>query len=215
MPRLNRVVGILGLLVLAGILTGFLYLTWDGVFEPSFVSAVVTSMLVMVTGISVFLTLLLLEENRTARQREFEPSFTVYLEPVAIGAFDVVLENIGNGPAKDVEATLRLYPDEIEWKFRRQNVRPGDKAPAFISEEDIVFKQESSDEFDKITVQGECTDVFGNTVEFSDAYDMALLRSGEYTQHLPYEDRLEQKVDDIASNLRDINRTLEQFERDW
>lgn len=208
MPRLNRVLGGLGLLILAAILGSFLYFTWNGTFEATFVSAAVTSMLVMVTGISVFFTLLLLEENRIARKREFEPAFSVYLEPIAIGVFDVVLENIGNGPAQDVEATLTLFPSEITWDFQRKNVRPGDKAPAFITNENITFRQKSSKDFDKITVEGKCTDVFGNRVNFSNTYNMELLKSGEHEQHLPYENRTERNLKDISRSLKDIKKAL-------
>lgn len=208
MARLNRILGVAGLFILTAILAVFLYFTWRGLLAASFVSAVVTSMLVLVTGSSVFLTLLLLEENQIARRREFKPSLTVYLEPVAIGLLDVVIENIGNGPARDIGATLILLPDGIEWEFRRQNLRPGDKAPAFAPIEDAGFDLNSAQEYDMIAIEGECTDIFGGEIQFSDSYDMDLLYSGEHNQHLPYEERLERKVDNVAKNLKDINKTL-------
>lgn len=205
MPRWNRIIGVLGLLVLAGVLLTFLYFAWEGVFEPLFVSAVGTSALVLVTGTSVFLTLLLLEENRTARKREVKPSFSIQLEPVAISTFGVVIENIGNGPAKDVEATLTLYPNEDQWDFRRKNIRPGDQAGA--SPDDITFSKDSGGKYDRISIEGKCTDVFGNTIPFSDSFDMELLQNGKYGGYNPHEH--EDELEEIQKVLNKIRRSID------
>lgn len=101
---------VLCFLLLATILAVFLYFLWQGLFEPEFVSAVVTSMLVLVTAVSVFLTLLLFKENRVAREREVEPVFNITLESPFAGSSNFVVENIGNGPGRNIDVVLTAQP---------------------------------------------------------------------------------------------------------
>jgi len=119
------------ILVIAGILLLFLYGSYLGYFPSPFVSAVASSLLVLVTAISVTLTSILLQEQREANRQEVKPVIRIEVVPVSIATYDSILENVGNGLAQDVTAKLALKPDGPEWKVSERNVRVDDKVAAF------------------------------------------------------------------------------------
>lgn len=207
MRRLTLIFAI-GVSILTTIMIVFLYSTQQGVFEANFVSAVITSMLVFVTAVSVFMTLLLLRENRTARQKEYEPAFSLSLKSIFSGTRSIVIENIGNGPAQDVDVTLTVKPNDMEYEMKRKNVRPGDGFLNLRSEIPV-----NPEEAEKVVIDGECKDVFGNKVEIYSESDVDILRTAEEDSFLRDEnEKLRRELNSIDKSIKSIFDDVEMQE---
>ena len=191
------VLGITGILVL------FLYYTYNGTFLPSFVSAVASSLLAIVTTVSVILTLTLLQEQREANRREVKPIVRIDIVPVSINKYNSILENIGNGLAQNLTANLKLHPNGPEWDISERNVRINDKIPAFPPES-IDFEDS---EYHSLVLSGTVTDMFGHEYPLDDKYEIENV--GRTQGPLPYDKDIIDKLDEIKNRLSDIKQALE------
>ena len=190
-----------GILFLTIIICVFLYFAAEGRFEPEFVSAVVTSMLVLVTAVSVFLTVLLLRENRIAREREVEPAFNISLESVFAGGSNFVIENIGNGPGQNIEAILTLEPQGNKLiEIERKNMRPDDTVLELAPTEEPTV---SIDEGETVKLEGTCENIFGKEVDIYDESKIDTLRRGSM------DDLLRDESDRLERNLKKIEKSIE------
>ena len=190
------------ILVIAGILLLFLYGSYLGYFPSPFVSAVASSLLVLVTAISVTLTSILLQEQREANRQEVKPVIRIEVVPVSIATYDSILENVGNGLAQDVTAKLALKPDGPEWKVSERNVRVDDKVAAFPPNDDEL----DSERYDKTELRGKVTDMFGEEYNMYDIYKLENLDNNR--GYLPYDNTIVGKLGDIESEISRIERGL-------
>lgn len=188
-------------LIIAGILSMFLYFSYKGTFSPPFVSAVASSLLVLVTAVSVILTSTLLQEQKEANRREVKPIIRLDVVPVSIGGSNSIIENVGNGLAQDVTATLKLQPDGPEWTVAERNVRIDDKIPAFAPDE-VDFRDT---DYEEIELTGNVTDMFNECYEIDDIYELGKASNRGY---LPYDDGIADKLGDIESELSDIEKAI-------
>lgn len=188
------------LISIISILSWFLYLAYKGNFEPLFVSAVATSALVLVTAVSVILTILLLREERQSRRQQIIPIFKLGKEGTVINPLNVIAQNIGNGPAKNIRGKVILKPQNEEIDFEYPNVPSGEILPIGNIPEDIEFE-----DIDKITISGECEDILGNKHQINDEQEVRDRAKGTI---LMDRDKKEKHLRDIADNLKDIRRDM-------
>lgn len=210
MRTLQAIVGAI-LFIISLILGAFLYASYTGVLEPMFVSAVATAALVLVTAVSVCLTLLLLSEERQARQQEIMPSFKIELQGFYLGQYGIAIRNIGNGPAQDVEATLALKPNGEKRKITYPNVDSGDIIPVPKPFEDAKLNSDTLDGFDRIVIEGDCKDIIGNEKEFKDTYDFSTHK--DMPRRAVGNDSIEDYLKGIVDELDDIEGELGDIEK--
>ncbi|WP_156037875.1 hypothetical protein [Haloferax prahovense] len=91
---------------------GGLYGAFQGWYSSGFASIIVTSGLVLATTLSLIATRNTLHEQRLAREQQAKPLLRVSLEEVTRSAYSIMVENVGNGPAKDVDVTIKAISGE-------------------------------------------------------------------------------------------------------
>lgn len=155
-------------------------------------TAVLTGVLVVVTGVYVWLTHRAVEEAREARKQALRPVLAV--DPVPAGPVHLYLRlfNAGPGPAIDVELNFvwrprvpedQNGPREQRFTFVWPAVAPGQQHqfdpvdyPAGQGENQMQWLAES---FSPLEVRGTCKDVLGRTHSVAQTMDLkAWLESG-------------------------------------
>lgn len=212
MSNFRRWVFVGGFVVLILLLSFFMYLAAVGDIENSLVSAISSSIIALVTLAYVYLTFELVNETRRARVQEVQPAFSVDLEPASIGSYGVAIKNIGNGPAKDLEATITLNPGDQETEIEYKTLAPDDYAPVAEPFEESI-NEEIAEMYDEIEVNGTYTDIFGNTSQFSGEYKLQLLEKGDSKSLHMKRENTDRHMRDLVRELRKIRRELKSFKR--
>lgn len=197
--KIQILVGIMLLGVLS-LLSTFLYATYVGMFEPMFVSAVATSSLVFVTAVSVLLTISLLIEEKRHREQQIIPSFKLGTEAISLGSYGITARNIGNGPAKNIEATVTVKPQNEEYTIEYPNVPSGEILPI-----GNPFDEVDIEDVNEITLSGECEDILGKEHSINDKQEV---RKKSTAEHMIGRDSETKHLKDIAKHLKKIRRNL-------
>jgi DNA-binding transcriptional ArsR family regulator len=171
----------------------------------SIINAVATVILVLVTGVYVFLTWGMVKETRSARKQEVTPVMNVDVEPFSIGAWAPKIENVGNGPALDVSGTVKLEPDGEEYDLRSKNIPAGD----FTGAMNPRVSEETPEEYETLKVEGKYTDVFGDTKPFEAEYDLEVLAEIDGADSIMKRDQEMRHLRSIDQNLRAIANNIE------
>lgn len=184
----------------AGLAVGLLagLATAPSVDVVSAVNAAATVVLVLVTGGYVALTYRLVGETRDARRQEVMPVINVEPEPYAIGAYGAKVENVGNGPAKDVDATISLEPGGPEHELRSKNIAAG----GFTGSLEPEMKRDVAEDYERLEIDGCLTDVWGVRDDFHDVFDLGLLAEDDGADSIMEDDQ-------VSRRLRNIERSLE------
>jgi len=111
-PRAFQNVLIFSIVVLG--IGGGLYGAFQGWYSSGFASVIATSGLVLATTLSLITTRNTLHEQRLAREQQAKPLLRLTLEEVSREAYSVMAENVGNGPATDVDITIKAISDNVE-----------------------------------------------------------------------------------------------------
>lgn len=198
----------LGLILVSivAILLSFLYAAYVGLFSPSFVSAVATSGLVLVTAVSVILTISLLNEQSKARKQEIIPAFKLGTKGIALGKRGIIARNIGNGPAQNIEVTVTVQPQNIETSFEYPNVATGEILPIgdpFSDDFDL-------EQVDKIAISGECEDIMG---EIHHIWDEEAVRDISSDEYILTRDTQEKSLKDISNEVKKIRKELRNLDK--
>jgi hypothetical protein len=188
-------------------------LVFTGNLSGSEATAIGTVLLVVITGGYAAATYLLLVETKKARQQEIIPMFKLDLKGVSIGKMGVAVKNIGNGPARDINATIRLHPNGGENTVGYLNVATGDFLPFPEPFENQLLTSEVIESYDKITIEGTCKDLMGKEHSFSDSYP--LISPGESSLgRLMQDSGVERYLKDIKKELDGIENEIRSLRRD-
>lgn len=171
----------------------------------STINASATVILVLVTAVYAFLTWRMVVETRRARQQEVTPVFNLSVKPISIGAWAPAIENVGNGPALDVEATLTLEPGGEEHRVETKNIPEGD----FAGSMNPRIGEDTHEEYDSLVVEGEYTDVFGERSTFDESYDLEFLAKHDGADSIMKRDPTERHVRRIEQHLKAISEGIE------
>lgn len=169
------------------------------------INAAATVVLVIVTAVYVFLTWGMVKETRSARKQEVMPIMNLDVEPFSIGAWAPKVENIGNGPAIDVDATVKLEPGGEEYELQSKNVPSGD----FTGILDPKVNEDTHEEYDSLRVEGAFTDVFGDREPFEAEYDLTLLAELDGADSMMRRDKQARHLRGIEQNLQSISNSIE------
>lgn len=186
----------------------------------STINAAATVVLVLVTTAYVLLTWRLVNETRQARKQEVKPVMNLDVEPISIGSWAPKIENVGNGPALDVSATVKLEPDGQQYKLQSKNLPAGDYTGAITPQ----VSGDSHKEYESLTVEGEYTDVFGDRDTFEESYNLELLANLDAADSIMKRDQqarhlqnIDQRLQSIAENIEmdGFQRVLKMESRNW
>lgn len=161
--------------------------------------------LVVVTFLYMILTGFLVLETRLSRKQEILPVVNLNVEPYAIGARGAQIENIGNGPAKNVDATIKFEPDGPKGQIQSKNVRAG----GFIGSEEPEISDKNLEEYDQLVVSGYWTNIWGGRTHFKDSVKTQSVGEYDIADSLMSEDDELRYLDKIETQLKNISNELE------
>lgn len=184
-------VPVLVVVTLVSILLAVLAVTEN--VTPETVSVLTSLLLIVVTATYAYLTYGLLLESRESRRRESAPILTVVTDK-----FDVVpeLSNVGNGPARRVEVTLRAHSEGEVIEQTGLSIGNLGVNQSYILREEPFSKlideeEEFHEQWDTFTVSGQMTDAFGDVVPVELRYEPDQIGSAPSVSRGPTESALE------------------------
>jgi|GEM_PF-4782491 len=169
------------------------------------INSVSTVVLVIVTGVYAYLTWGMVRETRRARKQEVSPVMNLDVEPFSAGAVAPKIENIGNGPAIDVDGTVKLHPGGEEHEIQSKNIPSGD----FTGSVAPQIGEDSHEEYESLVVEGSYRDVLGDRGTFEEEYDLKLLAESDGADSIMKRDRRERHLGKIAKHLKSIAQGIE------
>lgn len=90
-----------------------LYGGFHGWYGPGLTSAIASSGLVIATTLSLITTRETLREERLSREQDAKPLLRITLESISLGSNSLMVENVGNGPARDIDVSVEAIGSNI------------------------------------------------------------------------------------------------------
>lgn len=162
--------------------------------------------MVLVTAAYVGLTWRLVQETRDAREQEAQPVLKLELEPYFHGALTPTIKNVGNGPATDLDATIKLNPQGEQNQVRTKNLSAGDSISFFRPGVGT-----DHEDYDNLTVEGKYSTIFGKRVPFKDVFDLDILREVDEVDPVTPESKQLQYLEKIEESLSAIAEEMDRF----
>jgi len=170
-----------------------LYASITGLITGGTASLGASLLLVLLTGGYAFITLWMTHETRRSRQQEIQPVLEFLPKET-----DSTVINLGNGPARNIDLTLTLEPKGESHPVQWQSLAPqqelaisneplssiadreytslqvqGADVDLETVEDDEAFWEELGDHpYDELHMEGTCEDVWGNSKEVDETYDV-------------------------------------------
>lgn len=155
-------------LIISVILLSIIYYTSQNATTSSVSQLTVQSLLILVTTMYALITLWLVHETRVARIQDVKPVFSVE----ALGDKTGVA-NIGQGPARELDISLKLIPDGPSKDLEQKLVRPNEYVA--VTSGDIAEIDDLTShvhhEYDALKVFGTYEDIYGNEYEINNESD--------------------------------------------
>lgn len=95
--------------ILGTVLVGIGVALYGGIqdwYGPAFTSAIASSGLVLATTLSLITTRDTLREQRLSREQDAKPLLRMVLTPTTLSGYSIMVENVGNGPATEIEIKI-------------------------------------------------------------------------------------------------------------
>jgi hypothetical protein len=140
---------------------------------------ILTFVLVVITGYYAVQTKRTVDEMREARRAAVRPRIVLVLEYDDLRNGAVWIENIGLGPASDVDVVVRFEPSGMSWRIVKSLLRPGDRRywnpgqPREQSKPQIYHADAQLPNHTHISVVGHCSDLLGNRHEIAGRLSVA------------------------------------------
>lgn len=150
-------------------------LAYYDIIAPELLTASVTSLLVIVTGGYVIFTYRLWREQQRAREQQVNPAISLNIVPTSYtpSTYLLALENVGNGPAKDLNVNLTAEGSDVisDTTFDVKLLNEGDRTLVH-SGGDQKLGESELEEIERIYITGNCENVFDNPVEIEDVFEV-------------------------------------------
>lgn len=192
-----------GVSLITGIFVGFAFNPVYGILKGANLSS--NDILVIVTTFYAILTGGLVWETREGRRQEIDPVINLELDPYGMYVRAAKIENIGNGPAKDTTATIKLAPNGPKSEIRSKNIATG----GFTGSREPKITKDEINEYDRVVVDGEYTNVWGERRPFTDTFEMSLLEENDGIDSIMDRDETHRQVRKIEGHLKDISDAVE------
>jgi hypothetical protein len=131
------------------------------------VLAVLTAVLVVLTGYYAWQTRAMVTEMRNARQLSLRPKIVLDVELLGPTFGVIVLANVGAGAALNADLTLRFHrPDgEVgdERRWLEHVIAPGERHQ-FLPPEGVDYMDGFAEIYPRVAVEGAITDVFDERI---------------------------------------------------
>lgn len=203
-----------------------LYGAYTGWYGPAFASAIASSGLVLATIISLITTRDTLEEQRLAREQQAKPLLRLIPEKVTLGSYSLMIENVGNGPAKNIDVSVKAIGSDLNEKISPEIplLASGESVAVSVGMDDVPevgFTQSEDEEYnrdgilgtgdeiteedieniDEFVMNGSCTDILNKDHPINSTY---------YTKYLN-EGMAQYGTKDMVGQLEEIKRSIDRI----
>lgn len=211
-----------------------LYFILTGTVSGAEATAIATVLLVLLTGGYATVTYLMVLETRKASEQEIQPALDFQARELAS-----TIVNSGNGPARNLDITLTLEPAGDSHTVQRQSLPAGgavaipmepysslgargyqdlqlratDMEWEDIDEDDPDFWEDLDEPYQRLTLEGTCEDVWGNTHHITEEYQIYDLTEGTAGAVEPSMDK-EESLEQIAVELSRLRAVIDGFTDD-
>ena len=183
------------------------------IVAATIVMAVAAGLSVVLTGVSAWLTWRLSQDNRALRRAGTEPEVVAYLGVERSSAYLVylVLENVGQGPACDVEYFVDADPQD----FASHNVAKvtartqrkvtsllpqGGKSQRFMGGSTTLLGSDPTERLRPFSVTVTYSNLRGTEAEPTE-YPLDIAELGDLVEVVPPDERLAKSVEKIQKQL--------------
>jgi hypothetical protein len=171
--------------------------------------------------LSVFFNKATIEEMKMARKSQVMPNIKGHFSYHAptIGFF--VVQNLGSGPAIDMEATISLVPKKadseagqkpITYSWRDKILVPGDSEEFMLKTASV---KELKDQYQKVTLEAKFKNIYGDRYDAKDELLFQdLLGPSEGIKQLWRDPRIiEKNIEKIGNGIDALTRKIEALSR--
>ncbi|RLI21322.1 hypothetical protein DRO54_03965 [Candidatus Bathyarchaeota archaeon] len=151
-------------------------------------------------AIQVFLSRKAIEEAEKARKTSFMPRIKATLHFPAPTYAQLKMQNVGKGPAFDIEARIETAPKKDQRVWKQLVMTPDEHTIFFLPEGNF---EKLAQEFDFVLINGRYKDIFGEEYEINEKIDLK-----EQLKELPKLRMVWQE-----EPLRKIGRELEEIKK--
>ena len=182
------------------------------------IQAILSFILVVITGVYAILTRKMVKEMRAAREAQSEAELIATLEPIGPLYAKLRILNAGSGVAFQVEVKFRLEPDSGENPVWRQPAMTSGYFRDFLlpdkTSDRLPPLKETAAKYDKLIVELTWFNVFNRQHSRHCEIDLKLLAEGWYESHnLVGPEEFPQQIDKIHDELRDIKEAFKDLNR--
>lgn len=180
--------------------------------EPPWLSVIASLVLAILTAIYVLQTQGMLREMTEARKAEFLPHVKAGLKYPAPLAVDLLIENVGKGPAINVNVTFGFQPSEEPFKHWLYPILAPDESYSFFVKPSNF--NELSKKYDFLVVRGTCEDVFGQKHEIDEKIDLKEAHKGWLESMMILEPSLESRLKEVSEEVKRVGQEIRDTTRD-
>lgn len=184
--------------------------------EPSWLAVVSSLILAFLTAIYVLQTQGMLREMTKARKAEFLPHVKPSLEYPGPLAVDLLLKNVGKGPAIDVDVTFGFQQSGEPFRHWLHPLLAPEESYSFLIEPSNF--NELVKKYDFLIARGTCKDVFGQKHQIDEKIDLKEVHKGWSESMILMRPSLKNglreisnKVERVGHEIRDTTRYQRTF----
>lgn len=168
--------------------------------EPSWLSVVAALVLAFLTAIYVLQTQGMLKEMAMARKAEALPHVKANLQYPGPLVVDLLLKNVGKGPAMNVDVAFGFQPSDEPFKHWLHPLLAPEESYSFLIEPSNF--NELVQKYDFLLVRGTCEDAFGERHKIDEKIDLKEIHKGWSQAMILMRPSIRDKLKEISDELR-------------
>jgi len=174
--------------------------------EPSWLSVTASLVLALLTAVYVLQTQGMLREMTKARKAEFLPHVKPSLQYPAPLAVDLLLKNVGKGPAFSVDITFGFQPSEEPFKHWLHPLLAPEESYSFLimpsNFNELVKK------YDFLVVSGTYKDVFRENHKIDEKINLKEVHKGWSESMILLRPSLERRLEEISKEVKRVGHEI-------
>lgn len=193
-------------IVIIGLVAYFYQSNLRFLYEPSWLSVIAALVLAFLTAIYVLQTQGMLKEMATARKAEVLPHVKANLHYPGPLAVDLLLKNVGKGPAINVDVTFGFQPSDEPFKHWLHPLLAPEESYSFLIEPSNF--NELVQKHDFLLVHGTCEDAFGEKHKIDEKIDLKEVHKGWSQAMILMRPSVEGRLKEISEEVGRVGREI-------
>ena len=198
--------------ILTGIAIHHYQLNLGFLSEPSWLSVLASLIVAFLTAVYVLQTQGMLKEMTKAGKAEFLPHIRPSLEYMGPLHVDLLLKNVGKGPAINVDVRFGFQQTEESYKHWLHPLLAPEESYSFLITPSNFT--ELAEKHDFLVVRGTCEDVFGKKHDVDERIDLKEVHKGWSEARILIKTSLERRLEKISEEVRRVGQEIGGTKRD-